>query len=352
MHDLLSDLDRWRQTGQPVAIATVVRVYGSAPRPLGAKMAVSVQGEMAGSVSGGCVEGAVAQEALGVLAAGTPKLLEYGIADELAMSVGLACGGNIEVFVAPLSPALHDAWQEAVAYRRPLALVTVLRGPQTGSRAWWTPDGWQNLEALPVPLAQLEQLRQEALARQQPSRVEVETAGGPVDLFLDLYLPPARLIVVGAVHTAIPLVSIARTLGFHTIVLDARSAFATPERFGHADQLIVRWPADALADLGLDSSTYLVLLTHDPKIDNPVLAHALPSPARYIGALGSRKTHARRLQELQELGVDPALLARIHAPIGLDLGGRQPEEIALAIMAEIVAVRNGRSLRELVPATA
>lgn len=352
MHDLLPDLHRWQQTDQPVAIATVVRVYGSAPRPLGAKMAVSAQGEMAGSVSGGCVEGAVAQEAISVLAEGAPKLLEYGIADELAMSVGLACGGNIEVFVAPLPGALQDAWQEAVAHRHPLALVTVLQGDHAGSQAWWTPAGWQNLEALPVPLAELEPLRQEVLARQQSSRMEVQTVDGPVDLFFDLYLPPARLIVVGAVHTAIPLVSIARTLGFYTIVLDARSAFATPERFGHADQLIVRWPADALADIGLDASTYLVLLTHDPKIDNPVLAHALPSPARYIGALGSRKTHARRLQELQEMGVDPALFERIHAPIGLDLGGRQPEEIALAIMAEIVAVRNGRSVREPMPAMA
>ena len=352
MHDLLPDLHRWQQTGQPVAIATVVRVYGSAPRPLGAKMAVSAQGEMAGSVSGGCVEGAVAQEALSVLAEGAPKLLEYGIADELAMSVGLACGGNIEVFVAPLPHALHDAWQEAVAHRHPLALVTVLQGDHAGSQAWWTPAGWQKPEALPVPLSELEPLRQEVLARQQSSRMEIQTVDGPVDLFFDLYIPPARLIVVGAVHTAIPLVSIARTLGFYTIVLDARSAFATPERFGHADQLIVRWPADALADLGLDASTYLVLLTHDPKIDNPVLAHALPSPARYIGALGSRKTHERRLQELQEIGVDPALFARIHAPIGLDLGGRQPEEIALAIMAEIVAVRNGRSVREPMPAMA
>jgi xanthine dehydrogenase accessory factor len=295
---------------------------------------------MSGSVSGGCVEGAVVQEALEVLATSRPNRVEYGIADELAISVGLACGGNIEVMITPLRPAIQQAWQHAVKRRHALALVTVLSGEHLGAQALWTEEGWQLFNMPALLTSSVDNATKQLLREQQSGRLQLDTAAGPVELFVDLHLPPPRLIVVGAVHIAIPLVALAKTLGYHTIVVDARSAFATPERFPHADQLIIRWPADALAEVGIDAATYLVLLTHDEKIDNAALAYAVTTSARYIGALGSRKTHAQRLASLRELGIDPALLARIHAPIGLDLGGRQPEEIALAIMAEIVTVRN------------
>jgi xanthine dehydrogenase accessory factor len=227
-----------------------------------------------------------------------------------------------------------------VARRHPLALVTGLSGALLGAQALWTEEGWQLFDIPASLTSSLDNAIEQSLREQQSRRIQLDTATGPVELFVDLYLPPPRLIIVGAVHIAIPLVTLAKTLGYHTIVLDARSAFASPERFPHADQLIVRWPADALAELGIDAATYLVLLTHDEKIDNAALAYAVTTRARYIGALGSRKTHAQRLASLRELGVEPNLLARIHAPIGLDLGGRQPEEIALAIMAEVVTVRN------------
>ncbi len=206
---------------------------------------------------------------------------------------------------------------------------------RTGARAGTL--GSAVLDAAATPLLQ------RALDTQQPRRFTMESAAGPVELMLDITVPPPRLIIIGAVHTAIALVTLANTLGFQTIVLDARSAFATAERFGHAHALHVRWPADALADLAPDETTYLVVLTHDAKIDDPALAYALTTRARYIGALGSRRTHAKRLASLRDAGVDEEALRRIHAPIGLDLGGSTPEEIALAIIAEVVQVKNGRT---------
>ena len=231
------------------------------------------------------------------------------------------------------------AYLEAVRGGRLAALVTVLAGPGAGGKLCVLPSGattgMLGTEALHA--AALSAAR-DALAAQAPARVTV----GALDLFVDVNAPPRRLIVVGAVHTAIPLVAFADALGFATVVLDNRSAFATPERFAHAARLIVRWPADALAELALDEGCYCVFLTHDPKIDNPALAVALASPARYVGALGSRRTHARRVEALRELGVPEAQIARIHAPVGLDIGASTPEEIALAVMAEVVAVKNGK----------
>jgi xanthine dehydrogenase accessory factor len=337
MQELLPTLIQWQQAGQKIAIAIVVKTTGSAPRPLGAKMAVNANAEMAGSVSGGCVEGAVVQEALAVLATNTPRLVEYGIGDELAQSVGLACGGMIQVWIAPLDPALLTIWQQAARERRALVVAWQIEGEQIGDISLWSADGWHKALPLPALAPVLAPTAATAIEQQRAQRVAAQE-----NIFLDAIIPPPRIIIIGAVHIAIHLVGLARVMGYYTMVLDARSAFATEVRFPHAHKLIVGWPADQLEQISLDASTYVVCLTHDDKIDLPVLAYALKSNARYVGALGGRRMLAQRLDRLVEEGVDPALFARLHAPIGLDIGGRQPEEIALAIMAEIVSVRNGR----------
>ena len=224
----------------------------------------------------------------------------------------------------------------AAAHSSLAARALVLSGPHLGGSLCLTRAGTRAgtlgddaLDTAVLPLLQ------RALETQQTQRVTVDSAAGAIEVLLDVTAPPPRLIVIGAVHTAI-------ALGFETIVLDSRAAFATPERFGHAHALHVCWPADALAALAPDETTYIVVLTHDAKIDNPALAYALTTPARYIGALGSRRTHAARLDALRDMGVDEAALVRIHAPIGLDLGGSTPEETALAILSEIVQVKNDR----------
>lgn len=224
---------------------------------------------------------------------------------------------------------------------RLVALVTVLGGPTIGAKILVRPGGNVTGTLGDAALDNAVQTQAAAcLAALRSERVTVQGVAGPVDLFIDVQPPQPRLFIVGAVHIAAALVTYANVLGFRTIVLDARSAFTTPDRFAHAAELITRWPADTLAEQGLDEGSYVVVLTHDDKIDNPALAVALHSPARYIGALGSRKTHARRVAALRELGLSDAQLARIHAPIGLPIPARRPEEIALSIMAEIVAVMN------------
>jgi xanthine dehydrogenase accessory factor len=237
-----------------------------------------------------------------------------------------------------------ESFLAAVRQNRPAALVTVMAGELIGAKLLVWPSG-ESVGSLGD--AQIdEQARQRALillAEQRCERVTLASADHSKDLFIDVNAPPPRLIVIGAAHAAIALISFASMLGYRTVVIDPRRAFATAERIGHADQLLVQWPVDALPALAIDESTCLVTLTHDEKIDTPALAIAARSPACYIGALGSRRTHAHRCEILRaEYGLSEDQLARIHAPIGLDLGGRTPEEIALAIMAEIVAVRHGR----------
>lgn len=241
---------------------------------------------------------------------------------------------------------IFQQFQQAIRRGKLVALATVLSGAGAGNKLLLHPDGTSVGDLGHAALNDAVQARMATLIDEQRSeRFPVTAADQAWDVFVDVQAPPPRLIVVGAVHIAIHLVAIARQLGFHTVVVDARSAFATPERFDHADQLIPQWPADALTELEIDESTSIAMLTHDEKLDNPSLLVALNSPAQYIGALGSRKTHAKRVAALQAEGATDAQIARIHAPIGLDLGGRKPEEIALSIMAEIVAVRNGRSFQ-------
>lgn len=239
---------------------------------------------------------------------------------------------------------LYTTFVDAVKHGRLVGLATVLAGPGIGKKLLLWPNGETQGDLGATELnQQVIERGKAAFAAQQTERFTLNTAAGVVDIFLEVQAALPKLILIGAVHIAIALVAFGKTLGFRTIVLDARSAFATPERFGHADELRIGWPADALAEIGLDESTYLVALTHDEKIDNPALAVALNSPARYVGALGSKKTHAKRVAALQELGVSDAQLARIHAPIGLNIGARRPEEIAVSIIAEIVAVMNGHN---------
>lgn len=343
MRNLLPQINRWRSESKLVAVATLVKIYGSAPQPLGAKMAISSLGEMAGSVSGGCVEGAVAQEALRVLKTGHPKLVEYGIADELAQSVGLACGGRIAVYIEPwrAEDPLTVEYEQALAAGHMIALATVVIGPLAGGRLLVRPGYSAQGTLGDEGLDHLTHERSEALMSLQSSQlVPFEVEHQASALFVEVQPPPPKLIIVGAVHIAIPLITFAKALGFHTTVLDARSAFATTERFGHADRLRVGWPADILPELEIDEATYFVVLTHDEKIDDPALIYACHSPARYIGALGSRRTHASRLERLAERGLTEAELARIQAPIGLEIGARKPEEIAISIAAQLVAARS------------
>ena len=334
MRDVLFDIQRWRSERRSIALATVVETWGSAPRAAGGKMAVSGDGRISGSVSGGCVENAVVEAAQKTLASGVPELLHFGVSDDTAWSVGLACGGTIEVFVEPLDEEIFDPVRDALLRERPAAVATVIRGPDSelGRKVALFADG---RTAGAVDDAAIAAARA-ALAQGVSGRVRL----GETELFVDVLLPSPRMVIVGGVHVGIPLVSLAKTLGFRTIVVDPRESFANANRFPHADELVHDWPDAALANLGVNSSTAIAVLTHDPKLDDPALTAALRSPAFYVGALGSRRTHEKRRERLLAAGVTEEELARLHAPIGLPLGGRSPEEIALAIVAQVVALRN------------
>ncbi|NOZ71897.1 MAG: XdhC family protein [Chloroflexi bacterium] len=336
MQQLLPTLATWLQEGKSVALATVVKVYGSAPRPLGAKMGVSSQGEMVGSVSGGCVEGAVAQEALAVLASGTPKLCAFGIGDEWAQSVGLSCGGTIEVFIEPL-PKIPAAWTE----QETLAYATILTGEGRGQHLAVWADGHRTGQILPPELGQAVYVAaKQALRQQRTERCQVRIAGQTEEFFVEIFAPPPHLVIVGAVHIAVSLVDFAHALGFRTTVIDPRPAFATRDRFPQADEIILRWPDDVLPEMNIHPNTFIAVLSHDDKLDIPALAAALRSQARYVGALGSQQTMNRRRQALQAQGIGGDQWQRLYNPIGLDIGASSPEEIALAIMAEVVAIKN------------
>jgi xanthine dehydrogenase accessory factor len=303
---------QWLERGEAVAVATVVATRRSAPRPLGSKLAVSSAGELAGSVSGGCVESDVAEHAREVLASGSPKLVSYGIADEDAWSVGLPCGGEIDVFVERVERELPDPEVAQTVF-------TVVEGSRIGAR-WLAAGG----------------TRQTGMLELDGERVFAESLG-----------PPPRLLVFGAVDLAEALCRAAKGLGWRTVVVDARARFATAARLPSADEIVVAWPEDALAQLAPDERTAVVVLTHEERWDVPALAGALGSPAFYVGALGSRRTQASRRERLLEAGVGEEQLARLHGPAGLDLGASTPAETALSILAEIVATRAGRDGRPL-----
>lgn len=335
MKEIILDIDAWlAQEQTSIGLATVIHTWGSAPRKIGAKMAFTAGGALCGSVSGGCVEGAVIEAGREVLASGAPQLLHFGVADETAWEVGLACGGVIDVFVEPLDPEAYALLREMTMQDHAGACVTVLRGPdELVGRKWIEERNGRSLTQLPSTItAQLSAL---------PANTQRLQLSDDLEIFVEQFRPAPTLIIVGGVHIAVALTSMAKTLGFRTIVIDPRRAFGSDERFPHADQLLSLWPQKAFAQLEITPETAVALLTHDPKIDDPALEIVLPSAAFYVGALGSRKTHAKRIERLQQKGVDAAQISRIHAPIGLDLNAQTPEEIALSVLAEVVqAFRN------------
>ena len=336
MRDVLAEIDRWRTEGRPVALATVVETWGSAPRVAGGKMALTSDGRICGSVSGGCVENAVVEAGVRTLATGKPELLRFGVSDDTAWSVGLACGGSIEVFVEPLSEETFGPVRDALLGERPAAIATVIRGAEgrLGRKLAVFDDGRSvgAIDGLALDAARA------ALADGRSRRVPA----GDGEIFVDVLLPSPRLVVVGGVHIAVALVALAKTLGFRTILVDPREAFGNAKRFPHADQIVSAWPDRALSEIGVNASTAVAVLTHDPKLDDPAITAALASSAFYVGALGGSRTQEKRRARLLAAGVSEEALSRLYAPIGLDLGGRAPEEIALSVMAQIVAARNKR----------
>ena len=308
MNEALAAIRRWRDGGQAVAVATVVATRRSAPRPLGSKLVVSETGELAGSVSGGCVESDVAVHARDVLETGQPKLLSYGIADETAWEVGLPCGGEIDVFLERFDSELPDP-------ETPQVVFTVVDGDRAGER-WVSQDG---------------EITRTQLLERDGQQVFAEVLG-----------PPPRLLVFGAVDLAEELCRAAKGLGWRTVVSDARARFATAERVPSADELVVAWPEEALERFAPNERTAVVVLTHEDRWDVPALAGALSTDAFYVGALGSRRTQDRRRERLLETGVSEEQLDRLCRPAGLDLGTGTPAETALSILAEILAVRAGR----------
>ena len=343
MREHLDDIDRWLDAGKSVALATVVRVWGSAPRPLGAKLAVSSDGDMVGSVSGGCIEAAVIQEARQVMRTGRGRLVCYEVPNEKVWAIGLPCGGTLEVFIEPLvrqSGSYLDV-RDSLHRKQVLARAVVVAGEGVGTELLAWPDGRHRGG---LGSAELDKQILEHLRETVPGLVERRSFaanGGDLDLFLEIHAPPPKLVIIGAVHVAIPLVHFAAALGYQTVVIDPRKAFARPERFEHADDLLIERPERVLDGDLIDASTCVAVLSHDLKFDVPALAAALNSNARYIGALGSSRTHAQRVKALRAAGFDDEQIARIRSPIGLDLGGRRAEELALSIMAQIVAEGHG-----------
>ena len=353
MRNLIADLDRLLAGETAVGRGVVTSVWGSAPEPEGAVLIATADGKMAGSVCGGCVEGAVMEEIQGAIRRGSPRLLSYGVSEEKAWSVGLACGGSIKILVEPaVRPELLPLLRERVG----IVLATVLT--DEGGAILVTDDGTaprilpafsgDEISERDTP-ARLSPLLPEivsaanAALRAEASRT-VELAGIPI--FFEVIPRPPRLIIFGAGGIAAELVPMAKRVGFETVVADGREAFLQKERFRDADRLILGWPDAAFKETGIDKDTYICLLSHDPKFDEPALRIALKSNARYIGAIGSRKTQAARRERLMAEGFHETEIGRIHGPIGLNLGGRRPAEVAVGILAEVVQARYGRGIGE------
>lgn len=365
MRELLADIDRWAAAGQRAAIATVVDVEGSGPRDEGATVAVSEVGEVAGAVSGGCVESVVVETALDVLRTGEPRMIDFLPADddELGTQVGLTCGGTIRVFVEPVDELVRTE----LARRGPVAVATVVEGDRLGEHLILRPGekpignlGHPDLDHAVAVDAEGDLTSARSGVRRYRGgpgacaggvSLGEETHPDDVTVFVHSFAVPPRMLVIGAVDFTAALVKMAKLLGFAVTVCDPRAAFATDDRFPEADQVTVGQPDRCLTDMHtaapLGSDDAVCVLTHDHRFDVPAIEAALGTDAGYIGVMGSRRTHAQRVERLRAAGVDDDGLKRLMAPIGLDLGGRTPEETAVAICAEIVALRSGRAAPHL-----
>jgi len=380
VRDIAEGIGAWQAAGTAFAVATVVRTWKSAPRQPGAAMAVAADGDVVGSVSGGCVEGAVYELAREVISTGQPALATYGVSDDDAFEVGLTCGGTLQLLVRPAGggrfpqlPAVLDA----IAAHRPVAVATLIdeHADTHGDRLPATPPPGGGEQPVPPgrdlvvtpdsatgtlgdpDLDAAVTVRARGMLAQGTTAVVRTGRGGEqrredVAVFVQSFAPPPRLLVFGAIDFASAVARIGRYLGYHVTVCDARPVFATRKRFPEADSLVVDWPHRYLDRTAIDENTVICVLTHDPKFDIPLLERALRSPARYVGAMGSRRTHEDRLRRLREAGLPEPALARLASPIGLDLGARTPEETAVAIMAEVIALHwggTGRRLAETTP---
>ena len=336
-------------------MATVVRTWRSAPRPAGASMLVTDLDEAVGSVSGGCVEGALFDLGQEVLASGEPVLETYGVSDDDAFSVGLTCGGIMEIFVEKVDEA---SWPElagiaaSIAQEEPVAVATIVRGPHhVGKHLVVRPEGSEGS----LGTTRLDDTVREDVIGMLASGTtgflhygpEGERLGEGLDVFVASYAPAPQMYVFGAIDFSAALVRVGKVLGFRVTVCDARPVFATAKRFPEADEVVVDWPHRWLASQQVDERTVIAVLTHDPKFDVPAIKAALQTNAGYIGAMGSRRTHEDRLIRLKEAGLTDDELARVHSPIGLDLGARTPEETAISIAAEIIQSRWGGSGQHL-----
>lgn len=340
MQDILPQLEKWIKAGKPFALATVIKTWGSSPRPVGSALAVTGDLEMAGSVSGGCVEGAVLKEAQDILRTGQPARLKFGVTDEDAWAVGLSCGGAIQVwtekFLAfdedPTEKRIWEKLHRCLTQNIGCVLLTRLGGD------------W-NRHLLVVP-------GDETIGHEQPGLTDLaikayrERNNQVIELeegnyFAQVFPRKSQLLIVGAAHITADLVRLGNLYDFETVVIDPRGIFANKTQFGDPpQQLLAEWPAEVLPRFQLDAFSYAVLLTHDPKIDDQALEILLRSDIGYIGALGSKRTHEKRLRRLEKAGFGPEEMARIHAPIGVDINAKRPKEIALSIMAEIIKVQN------------
>jgi len=389
VRDILNKVTKWWEAGETFGLATVVSTYRSAPRDPGAALAVSPDGEVTGSVSGGCVEGAVYELSMDVSQTGNPVLQTYGVSDDDAFAVGLTCGGILDIFVEPVDqarfPELGDI-AAAVERGEPVAVATVIGGPgqvgarrviwgraapdqintdqtntgqtntgqtntgQTGSDG--SDDGWHagasgtlgsgaRLDAAVDD--DVRGMLAQGLTGIRRYGAHGERRGDELSVFVNAFAPPPRMLVFGAIDFAAAVARVGKFLGYHVTVCDARQVFATKSRFPDADEVIVEWPHRFLAGTSIDSRTVICVLTHDPKFDVPLLEVALRTPAGYIGAMGSRRTHEDRIERLREVGLTEAELARLRSPIGLDLGARTPEETAVSIAAELIQLRWGGS---------
>lgn len=355
MREIIDEIQPWFNSGQSFALATVTKTWSSAPRSVGAAMAVSQSGEVIGSVSGGCVEGAVYEHALEVLKTGQSRIVTYGVSDANGFAVGLTCGGSIELFIQCVTQKDFPQFTlilDAIQGRRPIAIATLINGPGTPG-AHMVFDHEEVYGTLNVPglnQSVVEDGRgflSQGITRTIAFGPAGERMMDEVSIFIESFALAPKMILFGAMEFARAVSQMGKFLGYHVTVCDPRVPFATQERFLEADRVVVDWPHRYLQTAEIDERTVICVLTHDPKFDVPVLELALRTNAGYVGAIGSRLTHADRLRRLREIGMTESELARLRSPIGLDIGSRTPEEIAVSIAAEIISDLTGGTRQPL-----